>query len=232
MLSSEELDWEPLSKEEFFELTQKWLVKPNIDYDVRKREAPPTWKAWLPRFSEENEIKCDCEEDLKNSKFETWQKFLTNKYNPPEHKDIALFVSDYQDRPLSKNDFYEKVKSALEELGVENKIHMLLLSAPGVIPSDFTEYYPFNSYKWQEDGLDDGLKEKYVEITEDRVLNYLKNHRMYYKDYIFFFDSGSLNCQVGERAKNELDAEAGKCIVYDKDMSKDNIKKKFKGIVG
>lgn len=213
MLSSEEeeINWEPLTKEEFFDLTKNWLVKSNINYDTRRKEVPPTWKAWIPRFSEEEKIVGNSEDELVNSQYEIWQKFLTERYNPPESRNILLFLPDSDTKPFSKSKIHKKVDSVLEELKIKNKVHKIIISSPGVIPQKFEDYYPFESYEWDSENLDEGIQERYVDVTKKRVKNYIESHRIYYEKYFKFFKTGSLNNEIMKKVSEELDIEIKNC---------------------
>lgn len=208
----EKIDWEPLSKEEFFDLTKNWLVKPNIDYDVRKKEAPPTWKAWIPRFSDESEIEGPSTEALKNPKFETWQKFLVNKYNPPENKPIALFLPDPGTKPFTESELFKKIQSEIKDLDLEERIHKMVISSPGVVPLEFEDYYPFKSYSWGPNDMDKDVERRYLEVTVKRLKNYLRSHITYYNKLVHFFEEGSVNQRVVEKVCEEMDVEIIGCM--------------------
>lgn len=220
MLSSdEEIDWEPLSKEEFFELTKDWLVKPNVNYDVRRKEVPPTWKAWIPRFSDEEDIVGVSEEELVNSKYETWQKFLTQRYNPPENRSLLLFLPDSQTKPFSESELHMEIEEALANLNLEETVHRIILSSPGVIPMEFEDYYPFDSYEWDPGNLDEEMKKRYVEVVKERVKKYIENHRIYYDEYFHLFKSDSLNSRVMKEVSKDLDVEIKSCFEDVEDSS-------------
>lgn len=228
MMSNEEIDWKPLTKEEFFELTKKWLVKPNIEYDVRKKEIPPTWKAWIPRFSEEEKIVVASIEEMKNPKFEMWQKFLREKYNPPENKAMALFLPESVRGSPTGSDLYEKVQSSLKDLGLGDDIHKIIISSPGVIPEEFLSYYPFVSYESNLDKFSKEDKEEYVEVTGKRLMKYIKSHQVYYDKYFSFFNSNSLQEKVLQKVSGEMEINIKNCLQEDKSLTNKSALKSLK----
>ncbi|MFB6217326.1 MAG: radical SAM protein, partial [Candidatus Aenigmatarchaeota archaeon] len=121
-------EWEPLEKEEFFDLAKNWLVNPDVEYDLRQGEVPPTWKAWVPRFSEEEKLEGEPEKIFLNSVCSTWQNFLTNRYSPPEGKDTVLYIPDTDTKPRKQSDFYEKLMEFLEEKGVREDVHTVVIT--------------------------------------------------------------------------------------------------------
>lgn len=228
----EKLDWEPLTKEEFFELTKKWLVKSNIEYDVRRKQAPPIWKAWIPRFSEEEKIVVASGEGVKNPKFETWQKFLREKYNPPENKEIALLLPRPVDRPFLESNFYKKINSSLEELDLQGDVHKIIVSLPGAVPEEFLGYYPFDSYEFNLDEFSEEDKEKYVEIISKRLRKYIESHQVYYDKYFSLFKPNTLHEKILEKVSEGLDIKIENCLQEDKDLTDESVLESLQNILG
>lgn len=211
MMSSEETEWKPLSKEDFFKITKKWLVKPNIEYDVRKKEVPPAWKAWVPRFSDREKVVVTSEEEMEDPRFVTWQNFLVDKYNPPESKDVALFIPHSSHRPFGESNLLEEIDSVLEGSNLAGRTHKIMLSSPGVVPVEFADYYPFGSFKFDFDRLTEEAKERYVELTKKRLKEYIQSHKVYYEKYFSIFKPESLNNEVVNKVAEDMGIEIGRC---------------------
>jgi predicted RNA-binding protein len=68
-----------------------------------------------------------------------------------------------------------------------------MLSNAGVIPREFEDMYPFNSYDWGESEETPQIKKRYIEVTGERIRNYLMAHGNRYKSVSCFlkYDSES-----------------------------------------
>jgi archaeosine synthase len=79
----------------------------------------------------------------------------------------------------------------LDKTKVSKKVHVLVASTPGVVPFELSYRYPFDKYDWPEWEETEKVKEKYLEVTEERVYNYLKAHKKHYKKYYCYLKPDS-----------------------------------------
>lgn len=205
-------EWEPLSKGEFFDLAKNWLVNPDVEYDLMKKEAPPTWKAWVPRFSDEPELSGDPEKVLLNPVCSTWQNFLREKYSAPVGKNILLLLPDLDETPRSESDFYQGVVEILGDMDLEDDVHLVAVTPVGIMPLEFDEYYPFSSYKWNFSELDGDEKEQYREITKERVRDYVASQRINYGRYVSALKPSSLTGKGVRDGFDEVSMDLVECL--------------------
>ena len=64
-------------------------------------------------------------------------------------------------------------------------MQIVVISSPGVIPYEYANYYPFNSYDWPEWEETPEIKKKYVEVTQARIENFLRSHQ--FKKIVCYF---------------------------------------------
>jgi len=174
-------EWNFLSKEEFFEICDNALK--NLDDKVKERvELDPETFKFVPKFPEELRapLKGVGEEYLTHPHFEVWQDYLCRWYRPRD-KDTLLFLPCSYKKPYSESKTYRQITEKLREIKFDlHGAHRVFISNPGVIPIEFENYYPFNAYDWDEKNEMDEIKGRYIEVTKNRIVNYLGAHKTRY----------------------------------------------------
>lgn len=208
-------EWNFLSKEEFYRITEKYVKEKNIEIDIETFH-------FVPRFPKELQkpLVGVSEENLTNPFYEVWQDYLQRWYTPPKDKEILLFLPCSYKKPYSSSDTHKKILSVLKRLQNYEKIHEVVISSPGVIPIEFENFYPFNAYNWDEKLETEEIKKRYIEVTSKRIENYLKAHNDSYKKIFCFlkYDSESykaleIACEsVGLKFENLLKRETYKKV--------------------
>lgn len=217
--------WKPLNKSKFFDITKDWLVYPNIDYEIKQKGAAPLWKAWVPKFERKDNIKGVGEKQLRHPHFEVWQDFLDKKFKVPEEKKYALFLPCSYIKPYTKSKLHRNIYKELKKLNDFDKIHRIVISSPGVVPIEFSNYYPFNSYDWPPWKETKEIKEKYIEVTKKRIKDYLSNHKKSYKKIFSYFSHDAESYIALQRACEDLGIELHNLLskqVYNKIKDKKN----------
>lgn len=143
-----------------------------------------------PKFKNKDYIGLNgtSEHQLLHPHFEKWQKWLLEEYKPPENK-IALFIPCAAIKPYYNSPIHKIMNETLLEF--EEKIHKIVISNAGVIPYEFADKYPFNSYDWNPLAESDDIKEKYYTVTRDRIQSYLEKHP--YLDYTSYLRLNSIS---------------------------------------
>jgi len=163
-------EWNYLTKKQFMEKTEKWKNNPKIELD------PETFK-FTPQFPPElkKPLEGVGEEYLTHPYFEVWQDYLVRWYQPPKDR-TPLMLPCSRKKPYSESETHKKIISVLEETGTRKGFHEVMISNAGLIPREFEDKYPFNQYDWDESLETPEIKERYVQVTEQRIVNYLKAH--------------------------------------------------------
>lgn len=165
-------EWNFLSKDEFYRVVDKWKKNPKIELDAE------TFR-FVPKFSPEfrEDLSGVGEEFLTHAHFEVWQDYLLRWYESPVEKEIILFLPCSYKKPYSESETHRGIMRVLRELNLRQKVHDVMLSNAGVIPREFENMYPFNSYDWDEKKETEEIKQRYIEVTARRIENYLKAHK-------------------------------------------------------
>ncbi len=195
-------EWNFLSKKDFFEITKKWRSNKKIELDVE------TFR-FIPKFPEEirENLNGVGEEYLTHPHFEVWQDYLLRWYSPPREKEILLFLPCSYKKPYSESKTHRRILIRLKRLKIYPRIHQVMISNAGLVPREFENYYPFNSYNWDESLETEEIKERYVEVTAERIKKYLKAHGRCYKKIFHLLKEESESYKALKKACKALNLE-------------------------
>ena len=117
-----------------------------------------------PKFKQKDYIGLNgtTEAQLLHPHFEKWQEWFIKFYEPPKDK-IAVFIPCAAIKPYYNSPIHKIINKNLEPN--ENNIHKIVISNAGIIPYEFSDKYPFESYDWNPLAESDSIKNKYYEIT-------------------------------------------------------------------
>ncbi|MCK5140026.1 MAG: DUF5591 domain-containing protein [Thermodesulfovibrionia bacterium] len=192
-------EWNFLSKEEFYRITEKWKDHPKIELDSETfRFVPKFQKSLRQRLSGVGE------EFLTHPHFEVWQDYLVRWYSPGERtrrtdgkndRDILLFLPCAYKKPYSESRTHRQIIESIGRLpfSISGRIHHVMISNAGIVPREFEDMYPFNSYDWDEKLETVEIKDRYTQVTAERIRRYMDAHRDSYNRILCFlkYDSES-----------------------------------------
>jgi archaeosine synthase alpha-subunit len=192
--------WNFLSREDFRKITDIWRNEPRVELDEE------TFR-FLPKFPDQakESLRGVGEEYLTHPHFEVWQDYLQRWYRPPEEKDIILFLPCSYTKPYSRSRTHQGIIETLRKTDKYIRIHQVMLSNTGVIPREFEDMYPFNTYDWDEKLETEEIKKRYIEVTKRRIKKYLSSHRNNYKTIVCFLKYSSESYQALDAACRELE---------------------------
>ena len=172
-------EWRPLDKKQFRE-----IVKPYTDCETEFDNF-----AFVPKFHREKQepIRGAGIKQLLHPHFELWQDYFARFYEPPAGKDILLFIPCAFRKPYPFSQLHKAIFGVLEKLKIYPRLHVVVISSPGVIPYEFCNHYPFNRYDWPEWEETPEIKKKYIEVTQKRIENYLRAHGKRYRKFYNYF---------------------------------------------
>jgi pyruvate-formate lyase-activating enzyme len=185
--------WKPLPKARFHELVDALGVETDDETFRFTPKFPPEKKQFIKGVGVEF---------IDHPHYNVWQDFITSFYDGPRDKDIALFVPCAAKKPYSESKTHQLIFSAMRRSKNFRRIHRIVISSPGVIPFEFSDYYPFNSYDWDEKLETPEIMKEYVRINKQRAVNYLKAHK--YKHVACFFKPTSESYEALREACAEL----------------------------
>lgn len=199
--------WKPLDKKEFEDITKKWREHKNIEFDFENFN-------FRPRIKEKANLKGAGEDFLTHRHYEVWQDYFQRFYESPERQDIALFIPCSFRKPYSKSRTHKAIMSKISGHRFFKRIHIVVISSPGVIPYEFKNEYPFNAYDWPEWLETEEIKKRYIEVITDRIYKYLKNHE--YKKILVYLKPDSESFAAFKEACKKLKAEYINCFPEEK----------------
>lgn len=110
-------------------------------------------------------------EQLNHPHFEIWQKFFKENYNIEEDIKVIIFlpcaaVKPYYNSPIHRvfNEIIDNYKYILK----------FVISNAGIIPYEFCDQYPFESYDWNPLFETDLIKQEYIEVVSKRIFDFFK----------------------------------------------------------
>ena len=196
--------WKPLDRKQFEDIVRNF---PDCEKEFDNF-------AFIPKFPREKRefIKGATKNQLLHPHFEVWQDYFCRFYQPPQGKNILLFIPCTHRKPYYKSQLHKAILSAIEKLACFQKIHMIVVSNPGVIPYEFADNYPFANYDWPEWEETPEIKKLYIDITAKRVLAFLSAHKEHYKAFFAYFKPDSESWKALQKAAEKLDIKIKNCV--------------------
>lgn len=162
-----------------------------------------------PKFSNKDYIGLNgvSRKQLIHPHFEKWQEWFLNEYEPPKNK-VAVFLPCAAIKPYYNSPIHKLINSVLDKYSDE--IHKIVISNAGVIPYEYSDKYPFNSYDWNPLAENESIQEEYYKITKKRIENYLSRHS--YSAHVSYLRNNSLSFRALKDACSNLKIK----LYYDK----------------
>lgn len=89
------------------------------------------------------------------------------------------------DKTLYSSPIHKVINNAIAQY--EDHIHKIVISNAGIVPYEFSNFYPFDSYDWNPRHETEEIKNKYIELTVNRLIQYFDKHSAKYKSFISYF---------------------------------------------
>jgi len=197
-------EWKPLNKEEFNSIVKNY---PDCETEFDNF-------AFVPKFHREKQefIKGTTEKQLLHPHFELWQDYFARFYEPPAGKNIALFVPCAFKKPYKFSKLHKAIFSVIEKLKIYPKLHLIVISSPGVIPYEFSGHYPFTNYDWPEWEETPEIKKKYTDVTEKRIEIFLKKHAKHYDKFYCYFKPNAESYIALQKACDKMKIKLVSCL--------------------
>ena len=233
-------EWFPLDKQQFYNLVLNVLKKYNTSqaddkkFIVKKDDKDILIELdfdnfnFIPRIPKDMQtfIKGVGKKVLLHPHFEIWQDFFVRFYKPPEEKIYALFLPCSFRKPYKRSKTHKSIIRAISGYPWFKKLHLIVVSTPGVVPWEFHDRYPFTHYDWPEWEETEEVKKDYIEITKERVKKYIESHKDHYKLYFAYFHLESETLEAIKQAFEELNLK-GKLIEVLDNETYEKIKEEF-----
>ena len=192
--------WSFLSKKEFTGAVSKWADDPRIEADAE------TFR-FIPSF--DDSVKDDLsgvgEWYLTHPHYEVWFDYLTRWYEPWE-KRILLFLPCSYSKPYSKSATHRGIIERIKRVG-RDRFHEVMISNAGCVPREFESRYPFESYDWDERLETEAIKQRYIQVTYERIRGYLTAHGDKYLKVACFLKPESESYKALQKACDDMGLE-------------------------
>lgn len=123
-------------------------------------------------------------QQLTHPHFEEWFKYIITVYEPP-HSKICIFMPCSAIKPYYRSPIHKVINKAIAQY--EDHIHKIVISNAGIIPYEFSGYYPFESYDWNPLYETEEIKNRYIELTTNRLISFFNRHSSKYITFISYF---------------------------------------------
>ena len=224
-------EWYPLDKKEFFSLVYGILNKYNASklnekvFIVKREDREVIVELdfdnfnFIPRIPRKLQtfIRGVGKEVLLHPHFEIWQDFFIRFYTPPSERKYVLFLPCSFKKPYKRSKTHKAIIKALSGYPWFRKLHLIVVSTPGVVPWEFHTRYPFTHYDWPEWEETEEVKKEYIEITKERVKKFVNAHKDNYKLFFAYFHLESETLEAIKQAFNELGLKDKLVVVLDRE---------------
>ncbi len=228
--------WKPLDKIQFQNLVEgvmeriggRRIEEDLYIYNNIPVEIDHSNFAFIPKIPRRywKKIKGVGKDILLHPHFQVWQDYFTRFYQPPKGKEYALLLPCSYRKPYKKSKTHRAILSAISGYPWFHRMHLIVVSTPGVIPWEFHDRYPFTHYDWPEWLETEEVKREYIEVTKERVKNYFRVHGARYKLFFAYFHLESETLEAIRRAFRELGIIDKLVIILD-DNTYDRIKREI-----
>ena len=114
-------------------------------------------------------------EQLTHPHFEIWQKYFKENYNIEEDIKIIIFLPCAAIKPYYNSPIHRVFNEIIDKY---NNVLKFVISNAGIIPYEFSDQYPFESYDWNPLFETDIIKQEYIEIISKRIFDFFNVKKM------------------------------------------------------
>lgn len=123
---------------------------------------------------------------LTHPHFEEWFRYIIDVYQPPQGM-IGVFIPCAAVKPYYNSPIHRAFNKIIDSYPT----HKIVISNAGIVPYEFSTYYPFDSYDWNPYHETTEIKEKYMQITAERLVSFLNKHSKRYKGFVSYLTPDS-----------------------------------------
>jgi len=211
-------EWRPLDKRQFYGMAWRvlerlgaerrsddlWVLPGGVPVELDHSNF--AFRPVIPRRLWER-IRGVGREVLLHPHFEVWQDYFQRFYQPPPGKDIGLLIPCSYRKPYKRSKTHRAILRAISGYPWFRRLHLIVVSTPGVVPWEYHDRYPFTHYDWPEWMETEEVKRDYIQVTRERVRRYLEAHHRHYKRFYAYFHYGSETLEAIRLAFQDLGIE-------------------------
>ena len=103
--------------------------------------------------------------------FEMWQDYFNNEFKIRKNIKIIIFLPCAAIKPYYNSAIHKEFNKIIDKY---KNIQKIVISNAGVIPYEFCDKYPFNSYDWNPLFETPEIMEQYLKITITRIIKFFQ----------------------------------------------------------
>lgn len=111
-------------------------------------------------------------EQLIHPFFEEWFTYLTSDYKFEDNISTVIFIPCAAIKPYNYSPIHKLFNQIIEKY---SGIKRVVISNAGIIPYEFKDRFPFNSYDWNPLLETDQIIKQYRDITQNRMVEFIKH---------------------------------------------------------
>ena len=134
--------------------------------------------------------------------FEMWQDYFNNEFKIRKNIKIIIFLPCAAIKPYYNSPTHRCFNKVIDKFTYIQKI---VISNAGVIPYEFCNKYPFDSYDWNPLFETYEIKQEYIKITSQRIFDFFNAKKLKNKlIHISYLRNDSESLKSLEIAFNKL----------------------------
>jgi len=101
--------------------------------------------------------------------FEIWQNYFNTEYELKKNIKTIIFLPCAAIKPYYNSPIHKEFNKIIDKY---KNIQKIVISNAGVIPYEFSDEYPFNSYDWNPLLETPEIMEQYLKISASRIIKF------------------------------------------------------------
>ncbi len=136
--------------------------------------------------------------------FKIWQSYFKEDYKIKENTKAIIFVPCAAIKPYYNSPIHRAFNELIDKF---KNIQKIVVSNAGVIPYEFCDKYPFDSYDWNPLYETEKIKQDYIEITSQRIYDFFNGKIIKEIRFISYLRNDSESLKSIEKAFKKLNID-------------------------
>ena len=115
---------------------------------------------------------------LSHPHFKVWQSYFTNSYKIEGNIIAIIFLPCAAIKPYYNSPIHRVFNQTIDRY---KNIQKFVISNAGLIPYEFCDQYPFDSYDWNPLLETEEIKREYIEVISRRIFDFFNAKKIYGK---------------------------------------------------
>lgn len=112
---------------------------------------------------------------LSHPHFEIWQSYFKDNFIIQENIELIIFIPCAAIKPYYNSPIHRIFNKIIDKY---KNIQKFVISNAGIIPYEFCDRYPFESYDWNPLFENDTIKQEYIEVISKRIFDFFNDKKI------------------------------------------------------